>query len=67
MFRREFFFWLLQLIPKVPKPPTNMQAQNAPIFTCPLGHASAAEESAFSSKTLVCAQCGVYFHILPLS
>lgn len=66
MFRREFFFWLLQ-VAKVPKPPTGLAAQNSPVFTCPLGHTTPAWESSFSAKTLICAQCGVYFHVLPLS
>lgn len=61
--RRELLSLALQLV--APKPPTNLQVVQQ--FTCPLGHTTAAWQSSFSSKTLICAQCGVYFHVLPVS
>lgn len=63
MLRRNFFAWLLQVLPQ---PPRNLMQIPQQQFTCPLGHTTAAWQSSFSANTLICVQCGVYFHILPL-
>jgi hypothetical protein len=61
MNRRIFFAWLMQLLPQPPR-----ALQQLPVATCPLGHTQPIYESSFSANTLICRQCGIYFHTLPL-
>ncbi len=62
--RRGFFTWFFQVLPL---PPRNLQGIQPQLFICPLLHTTAAWESSFSARTKICAQCGIYFHVLPLT
>lgn len=60
--RRNFFAWLLQVLPMPPR-----GLQTVPMLTCPLGHSTPEFESSFSARTHICTVCGVYFHVLPVT